>query len=100
MACRFGAMLRRSFWVACVGVFLVMCVITGASERTGRVPRYIVTDLGALEGTWSAAYAINQRSVVVGTGEDRLGETRAFQFPAKNGKKQIESIGAPKSSAW
>ena len=61
---------------ACISVFLLLTLSSTSAFAAG--PRYTVTDLGTLDGP-SAARAINNAGVVVGTFEDSsIGFERAF----------------------
>jgi probable HAF family extracellular repeat protein len=62
-----GNMRSRSFTVS-LGVLILAALPAGlaAQERNSRLPRYSVTDLGTLGGTYSYAYGMNRVGVVSG----------------------------------
>jgi uncharacterized membrane protein len=58
-------MRRLMLLVAAVAVVVALASTAPGSVGSGRA-RWVITDLGALGGTWSEAVAINERGQVVG----------------------------------
>src|SRR5215208_6465774 len=60
---------------AVVTVAVTICLSAGV----GAAPLYYLTDLGALGGSASAAYDINELGQIVGTYTNSAGQTEAFR---------------------
>jgi len=70
-----------------------------AQEQNQQPPRYTVTDLGTLGGTFGAANALNNRGSVVGFAT-LPGDTEGHAFLWSKGiKSNLDTLGGPNSTA-
>ena len=80
-------------------VALALPARLAAQEQNQQPPRYTVTDLGTLGGTFGAANAVNNRGSVVGFA-NLPGDTEGHAFLWSKGiKRSLGTLGGPNSSA-
>jgi len=70
--------MRRLFLVAVVGVAVVVGASRAAGSPATAESRWVIRSLGTLGGSYSLAYAINERGQVAGTSQTAAGKQHVF----------------------
>lgn len=97
------AQLRRILWFALFAALLFLLPSRAAAQEQQHVkelPRYTVTDLGTLGGTFGIAFSINNRGWVAGAA-NLPGDTARHAVLWQNGvKTDLGTLGGPNSTAY